>query len=110
MAKQGETLLKEKLIARLKKLPNCWHVKIQQVAKRGTPDILICLGGIFVAIELKSEDGNLDPLQRYNIERIASCGGIAMVVTPQNLEASMNFLENVAKEHAKYGSKNPVYQ
>jgi len=70
----------------------------------------MCLGGIFVAIELKSEGGVLDPLQHYNIERIASCGGIAMIVTPHNMEASMKFLENVAKEHAKYGSKNPVYQ
>lgn len=63
-----------------------------------------------MAIELKSEGGVLDPLQHYNIERIASCGGIAMIVTPHNMEASMKFLENVAKEHAKYGSKNPVYQ
>jgi hypothetical protein len=66
----------------------------------------------------------LKALQHYNIQRIASCGGIAMVVTPHNFEASMKFfeasmkffeasmkfLENVAKEHAKYGSKNPVYQ
>lgn len=63
-----------------------------------------------MAIELKSEEGVLDPLQHYNIQRIASCGGIAMIVTPHNFEASMKFLENVAKEHAKYGSKNPVYQ
>ena len=110
MAKKPETLLKERVIPVLKALPQAWVCKIQQVTKRGTPDILMCLGGIFVAIELKSEDGELAPLQVYNIEKIASCGGIAMIITPHNFDASMKFLENLAEESAKYGSKNPVYQ
>ena len=78
MAKKPETLLKERVIPVLKALPQAWVCKIQQVTKRGTPDILMCLGGIFVAIELKSEEGVLDPLQHYNIQRIASCGGIVI--------------------------------
>lgn len=70
----------------------------------------MCLSGIFVAIELKSLDGELSPLQDYNLKKIAESGGIAIVITPDNIEESFLFLETLAKESAKYGIKNPVYQ
>jgi len=110
VAKKPETNLKERVIPRLKELPNAWVCKIQQVAKVGTPDILMCMSGIFVAIELKSEDGVLAPLQEYNLKKIAECGGIAIIITPHNIDASFLFLETLGKETAKYGIKNPVYQ
>ena len=70
----------------------------------------MCLSGIFVAIELKSEDGELSKLQEYNLQRIANCGGIAIIVTPDNVDESILFLETIAKETSKHGIKNPVYQ
>lgn len=70
----------------------------------------MCLSGVFVAIELKSEDGELSKLQEYNLQRIANCGGIAIIITPDNVDESLLFLETIAKETAKHGIKNTVYQ
>ena len=83
---------------------------MQQVAKVGTPDILMCLCGIFVAIELKSEDGKISALQEYNLDKIARCGGLAIIITPQNVEESILFLEHIVQESSKYVSKGSVFQ
>ena len=87
MAKQPETLLKEKVLACLKKLPHTYAVKIQQVAIRGTPDILACIRGRFIAMELK-KDGKQkpDPLQRHELAKIVGAGGWSYVVCPENWE------------------------
>lgn len=82
---------------RLQELPGVWSCKIQQVSKVGTPDVLICLAGVFVAIELKTNEGKLSKLQIYNLEKIAQCGGMAMVLTPDNLERNFKILEDLAK-------------
>ena len=98
---QRETLLKIKVLQALKKLPNTWFLKTQEVARSGVPDILMCLAGRFVAIELKTEDGVISKLQEYNLKRIEETGGVSIVLTPSNLDASIQFLENIAKEGLK---------
>ena len=95
--KKPETKFKEKILSRLKELPNSWVVKVQQVALRGTPDILLCLKGHFVAIELKTEDGELDALQTYNIEQIVKAGGSAYVMTPDNCFGILLELKDLAR-------------
>ena len=80
--KKKETLFKEKVQDDLRKIPNCWFVKVQQVSVRGTPDILACVNGVFVAIELKTETGKLEELQEYNLRKIQDARGIAFVIIP----------------------------
>lgn len=82
----------------LEALPNCWVEKIQQVSIRGTPDFLMCLSGVFVAIELKTDEGDLEPLQEFKLEKISRCGGVALVVTPSNWEETYEFLHQIAEE------------
>lgn len=85
MAKKPETLFKERIRPRLKALPNSWWEKIQQVTIRGTPDILGCVSGVFVALELKmDEKAPIEPLQIHKLKRIEKAGGIALVVYPEN--------------------------
>ena len=85
MAKQKETLLKEKVLSDLKSLSNTHAVKIQQVGIRGIPDILACISGWFVAIELKRDEKQKpEPLQLYQITKIITAGGFAYVVSPEN--------------------------
>lgn len=48
-------------------------------SRAGVPDIIACLKGLFVAIEVKSEKGKLSELQEINIQQIREAGGIAMV-------------------------------
>lgn len=91
-------------------IPNSWVKKIQQVALRGTPDFLMCLSGLFVAIELKTDEGETSALQDYNLEQIASSGGIAIIMTPSNFEKCILFLETLGKESAKYGIKSTIYR
>ena len=96
MAKKRETLLKEKVLSALHALPDTWCVKVQQVAIRGTPDILCCINGNFVALELKSDTQAPDALQAYTLARIADAGGIGMVINPVNWEASFDALSELA--------------
>jgi len=85
VAKQPETLLKEKVLSDLKSLSNTHAVKIQQVGIRGIPDILACIAGWFVAIELKRDSTqNPEPLQKYQLKKIEKAGGFSYVVHPGN--------------------------
>lgn len=84
MAKKPETLFKERVLPLIKALPNTWAVKIQQVAIRGTPDIIACVNGHFVAIELKTDIGKIDKLQQYTLGSIKNANGLAYVVSPKN--------------------------
>jgi len=56
------------------------------VSVRGVPDLLVCYRGQFIALELKTDAGKLDPLQGYILDNIAKAGGISRVVTPKNVK------------------------
>ncbi|MDO4681110.1 MAG: VRR-NUC domain-containing protein [Aerococcus sp.] len=46
----------------------------------GTPDILACVDGRFVAIEVKRPKGGVvSPLQQHQMQKIKRAGGLAMV-------------------------------
>jgi hypothetical protein len=82
-----ETTFKIRLFGYFNKIPELWYVKTQQVSIRGTPDILLCYKGRFIAMELKrSKDATITAMQEYNIQKIAACGGIGLVVHPENLK------------------------
>lgn len=56
-------------------------VKVVASNKSGTPDILACYRGIFLAIEVKRPETktNVSELQEYNIKKIKEAGGVAIV-------------------------------
>jgi hypothetical protein len=94
---QPETKFKIKVMADLKKLPHILFVKTQQVAIRGTPDILACIKGRFVALELKrSQEERADPLQAHNLDMIEFAGGLAYVVNPTNWPAVYEAMTSLA--------------
>lgn len=99
MAKQPETLFKEKVKRDLETLrPDVWFVKVQQHGIRGTPDILMCAWGTFVALELK-KDGKekAEPLQEYNLDQIRMAGGYSFVTSPDDWEGVFEFLKRLNK-------------
>ncbi|MCG1029284.1 VRR-NUC domain-containing protein [Virgibacillus halodenitrificans] len=60
-------------------------------SKAGTPDILACIKGRFVAIEVKREvGGEVSPLQKANIKLIREAGGIAFVA--ESLKEAKQYL------------------
>lgn len=62
----------------------CYEVKYHGNAysENGTPDILACVNGYFLAIEVKAPEGRPTDLQLYKIECIRKAGGMAFVVYP----------------------------
>lgn len=77
-----------------------WHVKYWgggQFTKAGIPDILACVKGKFVAIELKTETGRLSKLQEYNLAKIKESGGQALVLHPSGFEAFKDFIVGEVK-------------
>ena len=58
-----------------------WHIKTHGslFSKAGIPDIIACINGTFVAIEVKKPGGVVSELQKANIKLIQQSGGIAFV-------------------------------
>lgn len=82
----------------LASIPNIWCEKIQQVGKRGTPDILACVNGKFVAIELKKDDKSLpDKLQQHKLKKIVKAGGVSFVACPENSETVIGMIAIMAR-------------
>lgn len=97
--KKPETIFKEKVQAWLDEVTP-FHEKIQQMTIRGTPDILACINGRFVAIELKnSESEKPDKLQEYKLLQIKKADGLSYVVYPENFE---KMKKQILKDVATY--------
>ncbi|OLN21423.1 recombinase RecB [Domibacillus antri] len=58
-----------------------WFMKVHgsMYQKAGVPDILACVNGAFVGIEVKRPGGIVAPLQNWNIDEIQQSGGHAFV-------------------------------
>ncbi|AFM40305.1 VRR-NUC domain-containing protein [Desulfosporosinus acidiphilus SJ4] len=73
-----------------------WYVKYWgggRFTKAGVPDLLCCVNGWFVGIELKTETGRVSKLQEYNLTKIQESGGQAFVLRPSGFKAFKEFIE-----------------
>jgi hypothetical protein len=52
----------------------------------GMPDIVLCWRAIFIAIEVKSDEGELTALQLNTLRRIQAAGGVAAVIRGKDVE------------------------
>lgn len=92
-----------KFVAKVKKdlmtIPGVWFFKTQEVANRGIPDIICCLGGYFVALEAKVPPNRLKPgsLQAVYLSQIMECGGYAREITPENWPQIFTELKNITE-------------
>ena len=68
------------------------------VALLGIPDMVGCLNGYFVGLELKRKGGGrTSELQKWCLHRIRMAGGIGLVVDPENFEVTYNFLKHLSQ-------------
>jgi len=97
--KKPETVFREgKVMPFIKKLPNTFHMSIQQVAILGDPDIILCINGKFVSMELKKDaKEKLRKLQALKARFIENAKGIALEVNPENWEETKVILKGLAK-------------
>lgn len=67
---------------------NCWFIKIWGggFQRAGIPDLLTCISGRFVAIEVKGSNGEPSELQKWNIRKIKESGGIGVILYPEDWE------------------------
>lgn len=99
MAKKPETLFKERVLKFLDTVPKCWVLKTQELSRRGVPDILMCLEGTFVALELKTDGGKTDVLQHYELNQIRKAGGISATVSPKTFKSVFLQLGLIKERH-----------
>jgi len=77
-----------------------WFVKYWgggRFTRAGIPDIICCVNGYFVAVELKTDKGRVSELQQYNIDRIRESGGVAIVLRPDGFEDFKKFIKEVKR-------------
>jgi len=54
--------------------------------KAGIPDLICCINGIYVEVELKASNGRPTDLQEHNIKLTNSANGIGMILYPEGFE------------------------
>ncbi|NFL43189.1 VRR-NUC domain-containing protein [Clostridium botulinum] len=62
----------------------------------GIPDIICCIKGRFVGLEIKAEGGHPSALQLRTVDLINASGGVAIIVYPKDLEELQDLLIGLA--------------
>lgn len=90
---------------------NCYYVKYfaNAMTKSGIPDILSCVNGYFVAIEVKAKNGKPTELQLYNRKLIRQSGGICIILYPNQFEKFKELI-NLLQDDYYETTNNLQYQ
>lgn len=84
MSAQAESALSNRIRRRLEReWPRSWWVKTSGNNRVGTPDLLGCVEGVFIALEVKMPGGEATRLQQEVMRRLERAGGYAATVTGQ---------------------------
>ena len=96
----SETNFKRRVIDYLKReYPKAWFYKSADKFTAGIPDLIICLNGLFYAIELKVGSNKPTPIQEVVIRKIQNAGGRAAVC--RSLDEVKEFLEKGGIQNAQ---------
>ena len=94
--KQFENKIKKYLESR-----GAWFVKYwagAQYTKSGIPDILACINGYFVGIEVKAPNGIASELQLHNVHAIRAAGGFAFALYPSKFDEFKKFVDDLIED------------
>lgn len=77
-----------------------WFVKFfaNRMTKEGIPDILACINGYFVGIEVKAANGRPSALQLHHCSEIRKAGGFAFIVYPSGFDEFKKFVGDLQKD------------
>ena len=73
-----EQKVQKRILAFLDEI-GAYPVKTITANRAGVPDVLVCVGGKFVGIEIKRPGKEATPLQLNHLQRIKEAGGVAFV-------------------------------
>lgn len=95
-----EKLFENKIKGWLKE-QGCYFVKFfaNSYTKSGVPDILACVNGYFVGIEVKAQNGKPSELQIHNVQQIRKAGGFAFIVYPSGFEKLKEILIGLKEDN-----------
>jgi hypothetical protein len=93
-----EADFKKKVMKDLKNLPSSWWFVKEALAIRGIPDVIGCLNGRLIALELKRDSqaakgGHV--LQRRVLSLIRRAGGIGELIHPEIWDSFYARLKNL---------------
>ena len=79
---------------------DAWFVKFfaNAMTRSGIPDILVCLKGRFIGIEVKAENGVPSDLQKRHLTDLNLKGGIGILAYPSGWDDLKKLLEEVINE------------
>ena len=92
----------------LRGLRNIHYFSIQQTTLVGHPDMVICLNGHFVALELKDVDGHLSAIQNYHLQQVENAGGLAFVASLDNWDVVKHRLTLIDQGEYKWEKILPL--
>lgn len=89
----------ETKIKRMLEENGAWYVKFfaNRNTPSGIPDILACVNGEFLGIEVKSKNGHSSALQIHHIEQIRKAGGQAFVVYPSGFDQLVDLVDRLKR-------------
>lgn len=89
----------ENKIKKFLKDEGCWFVKFfaNRNTKVGIPDLLCCVNGCFVAVEVKGEHGKPSDLQLWNRKKIQEAEGISVILYPDQFDDFKKLIEAIQK-------------
>jgi Holliday junction resolvase len=90
----------ENKIEKYLKSKGCYCVKYFgcMYSTSGTPDILACVKGYFLAIEVKAQNGNPSALQIEHIKQIRKAGGIAYIAYPSGWDKMRDIIDGLLED------------
>ena len=99
----------ENRVKQFLKEQDAWFIKYWGGAaftKAGVPDILACVNGHFIGIELKAPTGKASELQLHTLKQIDSSGGYAILLYPNHFEMFKNFVLCIKEGDEKNAAYN----
>lgn len=91
----------ENKIKKFLKENGCYLIKYWgggQFTKSGVPDIIACVNGYFVAIEVKAPTGKPSALQLYNLDQIKKSGGISILLYPKQWDEFKTLIQTLKEQ------------
>lgn len=84
----------------------CYIIKTHgdRYSVKGTPDIIACYKGRFIALEDKATNGKPSKLQCYHLKKVSDSGGFGSIIVPT---AGINKIKNyIHKYFPEYSDTN----
>lgn len=85
-----------------------WQVKFfaNRMTKEGIPDILACIDGYFLGLEIKAQNGKPSDLQKYHCNKIRKAGGFAFIIYPSGFDDLKKFIDGL--KHDRFNKEMPL--